>query len=53
MMTAERIELFTGFVLYVLDLFLDLMFNTPVPPAEGVFMRRMRTGRDAAPEGSA
>jgi len=29
------------------------MFTHPVPPAEGVLMRRMRTGRDAAPAGSA
>jgi hypothetical protein len=30
-----------------------MMFDISVPPAEGVLMRRMRTGRDAAPEGSA
>src|ERR1041384_6160660 len=29
------------------------MLLSGVPPAEGVFMRRMRTGRDAAPAGSA
>ena len=36
----------------VLDLFYDLVFNTSYP-IEDVLMRRMRTGRDAAPEGSA
>jgi len=34
---------------FVLDLFLKTVSHT----AEGVLMRRMRTGRDAAPEGSA
>ena len=29
------------------------MFTHSVHPTEGVLMRRMRTGRDAAPEGSA
>ena len=38
---------------FVLDLFLQMGLHIPVPPAEGVFMRRMRTGRDAAPAGSA
>ena len=28
-------------------------FISPSHPTEGVLMRRMRTGRDAAPEGSA
>ena len=40
--------------LNVLYLFSKMVFHIEVPPAEGVFMRRMRTGRDdAAPEGSA
>ena len=39
--------------LFVLDLFFKMVFDIPVPPAEGVFMRRMTTGRDAAPAGSA
>ena len=38
---------------FVLDLFYDLVFNTASHPIEDVLMRRMRTGRDAAPEGSA
>ena len=37
----------------VLDLFSELISNTPSHPTEGVLMRRMTTGRDAAPEGSA
>src|SRR5437870_3236149 len=42
-----------GFMLFVLDLFCKLCSHGAVPPAEGVLMRRMRTGRDAAPAGSA
>jgi hypothetical protein len=34
-------------------MFFKLVFRSPVPPAEGVFMRRMNTGRDVAPAGSA
>ena len=49
----RSLAIFPGFYLSVLDLFFPLVFTHPVPPAEGVFMRRMQTGRDAAPEGSA
>ena len=37
---------------YVLDLFFWICSNTGSYPTEGVLMRRMRTGRDAAPAGS-
>ena len=35
MMTAERIEQFTGFILPVLDLFLSMWFHQTVPPDRG------------------
>src|SRR5437870_12881790 len=35
MMTAERVEHFTGFILFVLDLFLPMWFHQTVPPDRG------------------
>ena len=53
--SASRIasRRFTGFIPNVLDLFFRMVFTGGVHPTEGVLMRRMRTGRDAAPAGSA
>ena len=53
MMTAERVEQFTGFICVFLICSSDCGLTTPSHPIEDVLMRRMRTGRDAAPEGSA
>ena len=52
-LALQRLLVSPGFILYVLDLFLHLMFSTASHPTEGVLMRRMRTGRDAAPAGPA
>ena len=53
MMTAERVEHFTGFILFVLDLFLPMWFHQTVPPDRGRSHEAHANGEDVAPEGSA